>query len=80
MQNSSGAGLRNDILQDLQRNALDAQYLKLISDNDEIYYSFRELFLQLKGSTEKRIQLINQVIFYIRNQDKGQGTRDKGRA
>jgi hypothetical protein len=73
-QNTSGAGLRDEILQDLQRNCLDAQYLKLIRDNDEVFNSFRDLFMQLKGSTQKRINLINQVIFYVRNQNDSPGS------
>ncbi|HLO60159.1 MAG TPA: hypothetical protein VK179_15525 [Bacteroidales bacterium] len=68
IQNRVNAELRNDIIQDLKNSALDAQYLKLISENDEVYHSFRELFMQLKGTTEQRVNLINEVIFYVRSQ------------
>jgi hypothetical protein len=70
IQNRVNAGLRNEIIQDLKNSALDAQYLKLISENDEVYHSFRELFIQLKGTTEQRVNLINEVIFYVRCQKK----------
>jgi hypothetical protein len=70
IQNRVNAGLRNEIIQDLKNSALDAQYLKLISENDEVYHSFRELFMQLKGTTEQRVNLINEVIFYVRSQKK----------
>jgi hypothetical protein len=56
-----------EILQFAELNALDPHFLKLISENDEAYNSFHSLFMQLKGTIEERIHIINEAIAYVRN-------------
>lgn len=58
---------RNEILKEFE-STLDPQLLRLIRENDEAYKSFQSLFMQLKGTTSSRVELINQVIEYIRQQ------------
>ena len=57
-----------ELLKDLERNALDATYLKMIMENSDVYDSFHDLFFQLKGSTGVRVQLINEIVAYARDQ------------
>ncbi|HEX2396082.1 MAG TPA: hypothetical protein VHI78_12105 [Bacteroidales bacterium] len=64
----SARTFRNEILKDLENSELDPQFLKLIRENDELYKSFHDLFLQLKGTTYERIRLINEVLSYLREQ------------
>lgn len=56
---------RNEILKEFE-TTLDPQFLKLIRENDEAYKSFQALFVQLKGTTSSKVELINQVVEYIR--------------
>lgn len=63
-----GGRSKYELLKDLERNSLDTPYLKIIRENSEVYYSFHDLFNQLKGSTGERVHLINDIIEYARNQ------------
>jgi hypothetical protein len=63
-----GGRSKYELLKDLERNSLDTPYLKIIRENSEVYYSFHDLFNQLKGSTGERVHLINEIIEYARYQ------------
>lgn len=68
IQESIAGRSKYELLKDLERNALDTTYLKLIRENSEVYDSFHDLFFQLKGTTGERVQLINEIIAYARHQ------------
>ena len=64
----SARTFRNEIMQDLAGSSLDPQYLKLICENDDVYKSFHDFFLQLRGTTKDRVDLINAILEYLREQ------------
>lgn len=68
IQESIAGRSKYELLKDLERNALDTTYLKMIRENSEVYDSFYDLFFQLKGTTGERVQLINEIIAYARHQ------------
>lgn len=68
IQGSIAGRSKYELLKDLERNSLDASYLKMIRENNEVYDSFHELFSQLKGTTGQRVALINEMIAYARDQ------------
>jgi hypothetical protein len=62
----SARTFRNEILKDLENSSLDPQYLKLIRENDSVYKSFHDFFSQLKGTIKDRVELINEILLYLR--------------
>ncbi len=68
IQESSAGRLKYELLKDLERNLLDAPYLKIIRENNDAYDSFHDFLFILKGSTGERVRLINEILAYARDQ------------